>query len=157
MIRLVAMTEGEFRRYLATAVVGYAEERLRCGDCTREQAKARAEADYAALLPQGLATPGMFLYTIHSDGAREPIGLAWLAMPGRDGPQSAYLYDFAIAPTHRRRGYGAAALGAVEGLARRMGARQVALNVMGWNAPARALYEKAGFRIAGIGMFKMLE
>ena len=156
MIRLVPMTEGEFRRYLATAVVEYAEDRFKCGDCTREEAQARSEAGYATLLPQGLQTPGHFLYAIHSDGAREPIGLAWLAMPGRDGPHSAYLYDFAIAATHRRRGYGAAALRALEELARSMGARQMALNVMGWNAPARALYEKSGFGIAGIGMFKML-
>ena len=156
MIRLAPMTAGQFARYMETAVDDYAEGRFRCGDCTREEAQARAAEGYARLLPQGLATPGNFLYAIHSDGAREPIGLAWIAMPGPDGPQSAYLYDFAIAATHRRRGYGAASLRAVEGIARGMGARRLALNVMGWNAPARALYEKAGFGITGIGMCKTL-
>jgi ribosomal protein S18 acetylase RimI-like enzyme len=155
-VRLEPMTREQFARYMETAVEEYAEDRFKCGDCTREEALARSAGGYAKLLPQGLETPGQFLFVVHGAGEAAPVGLAWIAMPGPDGPHSAYLYDFSIVPEQRRKGYGAAALRAVEERARSMGARQLALNVMGWNAPARALYGAAGFGITGIGMNKML-
>ncbi len=156
MVRLVPMTGADFERYMATAIDEYAEDRFKCGDCTREEALERSRDGYAKLLPEGFSTPCQHLYRLHADGMEGAVGMAWIAMPGRDGPHSAYLYDFAIDAAHRRKGLGTAALQAVEAMAQSMGARQIALNVMGWNLGARSLYEKAGFGLTGIGMNKNL-
>ena len=131
------MSQADFAKYMETAVAEYAEDRFKCGDCTREEALERSRDGYAKLLPEGLVTPGQHLYRIHAEGEGGAVGMAWIAMPGLDGPQSAYLYDFAIDPAHRRKGLGTAALQAVEAMAQSLGARQIALNVMGWNLGAR--------------------
>lgn len=89
-MRLVPMTQSEFDSYLERAVPEYAQAHIQAGDCEPGEALILAQADYASLLPVGLATPGHHLFTLR-------------------------------------------------------------------NAAARALYEECGYRIAGIGMTKVLE
>ncbi len=56
----------------------------------------------------------------------------------------------AVAETARGRGVGRALLDAVMDEARRQGALRISLRVLGHNAPARRLYESAGFVVEGI-------
>jgi ribosomal protein S18 acetylase RimI-like enzyme len=50
----------------------------------------------------------------------------------------------------RRRGIGRALLDAARAEACRQGARRLTLRVLGYNAPARRLYESAGFVVEGV-------
>jgi len=155
MVRLAAMTQAEFERYMESAVEDYAQSRFRCGDCAIEEARAHAAGDYRALLPEGLATPDQFLFTIRSE-ADEAVGMVWLAMRERYATKTAYIYDIRTDEAHRGKGHGAAAMKAVEAEASRKGAVRISLNVMSWNHAARRLYERCGYGVVGIGMSKEL-
>lgn len=56
----------------------------------------------------------------------------------------------AVAPAHRRRGFGRRVLGALMDRAHRCGATRATLEVAGGNGPARGLYGALGFRTAGV-------
>jgi len=56
------------------------------------------------------------------------------------------LYDIVVAEEKRRRGFGEAIVAAILERAADLGARRAYLQVVAANAPARALYEKLGFR-----------
>jgi ribosomal protein S18 acetylase RimI-like enzyme len=56
----------------------------------------------------------------------------------------------AIGPAHRRRGIAGLLLDAAVATARARGARRLTLRVLAPNAPARALYERAGFVVEGV-------
>ena len=156
MVRLVPMTPQHFARYLERAVPEYAQAHLKAGDCEPEEALELAQADYDSLLPAGLATPGHQLFSIVAHERQEPIGMLWFELREKRGRRSAYIFDFQIDPEWRGKGYGAAALQALDAMAATLGVKRINLNVMGWNHGAKALYEKQGFHVAGIGMTKIL-
>ena len=155
MVRLEAMSQAEFERYMDTAVEDYAQSRFKCGDCAIEEARAHAADDYRALLPDGLATADQSLFTLRAENG-EAVGMAWLAMRERYATKTAYIYDVQVDPAHRGKGYGAAAMKAVEAAAAGKGALRISLNVMSWNHGARRLYERCGYGVVGIGMSKEL-
>lgn len=61
-----------------------------------------------------------------------------------------HINNLAVLPAWRRRGVGRALLEAVLDEARRLGAMRATLEVRASNQAARALYERAGFRPAGL-------
>lgn len=155
MIRLEPMSEAEFASYLARAVPSYAQAHLDAGDVHPDEALSRARQDYDELLPEGLRTPNEHLFTLAHEtlGA---VGMIWFELRERRGAKSAYLYDFEIREDLRGRGLGREALQRLEERLRELGVQRVGLNVFGHNRAARALYEKVGFEITGIGMTKKL-
>ena len=70
---------------------------------------------------------------------------------------TTFIYDFNIREDLRGNGYGRTTLEKVEELIRQMGIGKVFLHVFGYNHAARALYEKMGYQITGIGMTKSLD
>ena len=156
MIRLEPMTPAQYERYLETAIPSYAQAHLRAGDCTAEEAPRLAKMDYDELLPQGLATPNQHLCSIFAEELVEPVGMIWFALREARGRKTAYIYDFIVEPQWRGKGYGTETLRLVEGLLAAQGVTRLSLNVMGWTHQARALYERTGFAVAGIGMTKVI-
>ena len=157
MIRLVPMTAEQFERYLEPAIAGYAQAHVKAGDCSPEEALVLAKAEYESLLPRGLSSPNEHLFSIYADGHAEPVGMLWFEAREKRGRKSAYIFDFQVDPKWRGKGYGTAALRELDRLAASMGIGRIGLNVMGWNSGAKALYERCGFSVAGIGMTKVLE
>ena len=155
MLRLAPMTEAEFAAYLARAVRSYADAHTRAGDVEPEEALERAQKDYDELLPEGLRSKNQHLFTLTHEtlGA---IGLVWFELKERRGKKSAYLFDIEVREDLRGQGLGRRALELVEAKLRELGARSVGLNVFGYNHAARALYEKMGYQITGMGMKKEL-
>ena len=90
-------------------------------------------------LATALADPACFAFT---------RGAEALAL-GREIAGEAELLTLAVAPAGRRAGTGAALLAAFEAEARTRGARDAFLEVADDNAPARALYARAGWREVG--------
>lgn len=60
-----------------------------------------------------------------------------------------YISNVAVAPEHRRRGAAAALLIELEGRSRALGLSFLTLEVRQGNTPARALYEKLGYKTVG--------
>ena len=113
-----------------------------------EEARAKVERDLAAVLPDGLATAGTHVWAVEADG--RGVGTIYLGV--RDG--GAWLYDITIAAPERGRGYGRAAMLALEDEVRALGFERLALNVWGGNEVARGLYRSLGYAEDSVHMSK---
>ncbi|KAB1152048.1 GNAT family N-acetyltransferase [Micromonospora sp. AMSO12t] len=154
MLRLEPMTAEQYLRYRRRAEASYAQHIAESGALPAPEAERKAQEDYATLLPDGLATPGHHLWTVH-DGDDE-VGMFWLHVEQKsDGPH-AFCYDVEVRPEVRRRGHGRAMFQAVEQRCREWGVVSIGLSVFGFNLPARRLYEQLGFEATAIQMRKRL-
>jgi ribosomal protein S18 acetylase RimI-like enzyme len=162
MIELVPMTEDEFQTYLDYAARAYGETMVRSGDWQAAQAPELAQKTLRDLLPSGLSTPGQHLLAVHDPSLpapadAEPIGFLWIGITDRgDGP-CAYIYDFVILEPFRRRGYGKAALRAVEDWVRSGGAHMITAHVTSENTIARALYDDIGYTVDQATLTKLVD
>ena len=164
-IRLVPMSEGDYARFLEWAVLDYAQAKTQSGRWKPEDAQRLAAETFQNLLPDGLSTPNQYLLTIRDDNRLEdsqreidePVGFLWFGLQEQDGMTSAYLYEFTILKEYRRRGYGTAALRALEEAVRELGLDRIALHVFGHNEAARALYAKSGYVERNITMVKQID
>jgi RimJ/RimL family protein N-acetyltransferase len=154
MIALRAMTEEEFKAFLAQSVPGYASEKVKAGNWTPEEALERSRQDHTKLLPEGLASPNQYLYTIELGGS--PVGRLWLSVDRQRAGAAGFIYDLLVAEPFRRQGIAEEAMRLLEREALRLGVSSLALHVFGYNLAARALYEKLGYEITNINMSKAL-
>ncbi|MCI4367683.1 MAG: GNAT family N-acetyltransferase [Thermoplasmata archaeon] len=158
-IRLVPMTEDVYRGWLEGEIREYAEEHVRTGEWSKENAIARSQGEFHTLLPKGIATPGQFLYTLQDPGTSQTVGVVWFQAgvgPRPGEAPKAYVYDIVVRPEFRGKGYGEAAMRKVETEVRERGFGSLGLHVFGHNAVARSLYEKLGYVATNIVMKKTL-
>jgi ribosomal protein S18 acetylase RimI-like enzyme len=149
------MRHDEFAGYLAYFVPDYAAEISTNYDMDIDAATARAEAEAASSLPQGPETAGqVLLCLVDAEDAAEVLGYLWCA-PNAEA-RSVFIYDFYVAPEHRGKGYGRAALGALEEMFAGPDYGEIKLRVAADNPGARRLYEAAGYQVTGINMRKAL-
>ena len=156
MIRLEPMDEAAYERWQATSIPEYAQEKVEAGAWLESEALERSAQSYRELLPDGLATPGHVIRSIVND-EDERVGYVWWAPRDHPSGRVAFIYDIAVYPEHRRRGYAQAALAEVEAWARDHGLRGVQLHVHGANTGARDLYRKAGFIETDVTMLKRVD
>lgn len=157
MIQLIPMNESDFHTYCERAISEYAEEHVRGGRWSAAEAYEQAAKAYQKLLPDGLATPNQFLYTLTDESTQTPVGMLWFALESQAGQRVAFIYDVAIHPAFRRRGYATQAFQALEEQVRAQGVGQIRLHVFGHNYEARALDEKLGYVATNITMAKSLD
>ncbi|HEX5682535.1 MAG TPA: GNAT family N-acetyltransferase [Ideonella sp.] len=153
---LQRMTEAAYVRFTEAAVADYADDNVAAGRWPAEGALERSRLEQERLLPQGLATPGQHLFTIHDDASGAAVGVLWLSVTEHPGGRSGYVYDVAIDPPHRRRGHARAAFLALEAVARELGVDDIGLHVFAHNEGAQALYLALGYEPTGINMKKRL-
>lgn len=156
MTTLRPMRPELFETYVVAAIAGYAQENVAAGRWPQTGAQQRARADFAALLPQGLATPDHFLFEVVADGEGLPVGYAWLAIERKYGAVAAHVYGIEIKPEHRRQGHASRALQALESVAVAQGARSIGLNVFAPNTGAQTLYRQLGYLPTNMSMRKPL-
>jgi ribosomal protein S18 acetylase RimI-like enzyme len=147
------MTEPEYAALRAWLDEDYAQDVARAMDIPIEEARVAASKQAADLLKDGLATEGHYLWKIvaEQDAA---VGDLWVFVDPRR--RRAFIYFIGIDEAHRGKGYGKAAMLALEPEARSKGADHIDLNVFGDNATAIRLYEGLGYRPTAIGMRKGL-
>ena len=109
--------------------------------------------EFAELLPQGLATPDNFLFTI-TDLQATAVGVLWFAVRTRFDARVANVFDITVWPERRREGHAFRAFVALEDQVRALGLSGIALHVFGHNKGAQALYAKLGFQPTNISLFK---
>jgi RimJ/RimL family protein N-acetyltransferase len=151
------MSQSDFEVYLESAIGHYAQEHVRAGNWSPDQARKLSEDSYHSLLPDGVATPNQYLFTIEDQELGEKVGLLWFAVDERGGTPRAFLYDIQIDQAYRRRGYGTQALQALEAKVRELGLGRIMLHVFGHNHAARAIYAKLGYEVADLILSKELD
>ncbi len=153
MVTLQPMTEDEYNVYIPHLREGYAAERAQAEDLPLDEERKAADEQIAGLLPQGLRTPDHFLWRlVAEDGAR--VGVLWVHV--RPVERRAFIYDIELDAAQRGKGYGEAAMRALEERLRSGGITHIGLSVFGHNAVARALYDKMGYRVAATYMLKRI-
>ena len=90
----------------------------------------------------------IIVFYIAEEDARV-VGTTALSFQGPTG----YLSMVVVDPAYRRRGFAQALLERSRSMSARLGKRYVALDVLAKNAPARALYERAGYRSLRVQSF----
>ncbi len=142
-VRLRPLTAAEYPAFLVASKAGYAEGIEVHGGQSHEAAQRKAEADFPAVLPLALDTPGHHIFVVEVDG--QAVGRLWLAEREVAGRQVLYVYDVSIDAAHRGAGYGRAAMRLAEEEARARGIGRIELNVFGGNDVARGLYRSLGY------------
>jgi ribosomal protein S18 acetylase RimI-like enzyme len=148
------MQADEFPGYRDYFVVDYAQEIAANFGYTLEKSQNIAAQELLDDLPQTVATPDHFLFCIEESG-KETIGYLWYKL--LDKGQTVFILDFVVFESFRGRGYGKAALLALEEQLSQTGAEQIKLRVAFENKRALALYERVGFSMTGYNMVKVLE
>lgn len=155
MVILAPMPSDGWNTWRAASIRGHARDMVRVGAWAAEGAEDRAAAEFARLVPDGQATPGHEFWSILSDTG-ETVGAIWFGPGAEVGHGAAFIWDIVIDEAHRGRGYGRAALEAVEPLARARGYDAIRLHVFGDNQVARHLYRSAGYEETDVSMRKRL-
>jgi RimJ/RimL family protein N-acetyltransferase len=152
-VRLEPMTPERYVTWHAYSVAGYAEENVRSGRWTKEEALSRSEADFESLLPNGLDTVGQELWSV-VDSAGEEVGILWIATDRK--PNHAFIFDIEMNPDRRGEGFGTATLLALEDWCREHDISSIGLHVFGHNEGAWRLYKRMGYVETNVNMEKRL-
>lgn len=156
MIRFVTFTDADYRAWLIQAIPEFALTNVHDGRWTLEESIEKSKQAHAALLPQGLQTPGHFFVWLQDADSGADVGTLWWEESDKAGRREAFVYDIDIRESARRRGFGRAAFHELERVAREHGMQQLGLHVFGHNHGARRLYDELGFQPTSITMRKNL-
>lgn len=146
-LRLRAMTQEEYDDYRVRSQQEYAQDIADSRQLDLETALEQSATEFAELLPDGLASPGMHLWTAVSVDNAEPVGLGWLQLRQRPTGVSAWIYDIRVDASRQGQGWGRALMEALHDAARELGATSIALNVFGHNTTAISLYDSLGYAV----------
>ena len=156
MFRLEPMDAATFVAWRDATTREYAAEKVKAGNYPEAGADELAEAEFARLLPDGRATPGHEIRSMVNDDG-EKVGYAWFTIENRDVGRVVFIYDIAVDPAHRRKGYARLALADIDAYARDKGCIGVMLHVFGDNDGARQLYRSAGYVETNVMMLKRVD
>ncbi|WP_229068914.1 N-acetyltransferase [Actinoplanes sp. DH11] len=148
-VRLEPMTEDQYRPWRAEGEAHYARSVAASGQSAQEAARTAADT-YAKLLPDEFTTPDNHFWYAW-DGDRR-VGFLWMKVTG----ETAFVYNVAVEPDLRRRGYGRGIMLAAERWCQENALTRIGLQVFAHNPGARALYEQLGFTEVSRNMAKDL-
>ena len=115
---------------------------------------AQSAGEFAQLLPDGLASKDMHLFT--AAVGDEAVGIGWFELRQRASGVSAWIYDIRVDGARRGQGLGRGLLDALHDAARELGATSMTLNVFGDNPTAIRLYETSGYAVTAQQMKREL-
>ncbi len=157
MTRLRPMNDEEFRRSFEEGILRHADEMVRQGLWSREDATVAARSDMDQLLPQGKSTPGFVFLSIVDEVSGDRVGETWYSTESRGGRSHFWVHWISVYPPFRRRGHARSTFGLLETLARESGADRIGLHVLADNDEALAVYRKLGFSPTSHRMAKRLK
>ncbi len=153
-VTLVDLEEAQYRGYRKQLLRDYAEDKVRAGVWSPEEAETKSANEVDALLPEGTATRDHSLYSVRDESVPAEVGILWISPRDSGVGRSVWIYDIIVHEPFRRRGYARQILDLVETKAQELGAEKVELHVFGHNHGARALYDRMGYETTSIIMSK---
>jgi hypothetical protein len=81
VVTLRPLREDEYREWDTAHRRGYEHGLVDYAGMERDAARAKVERDVAAVLPEGLATPGTWIWAVEADG--RPVGAVFLGLRAR--------------------------------------------------------------------------
>ena len=157
MIRLVPMTEKEFEAFMIISMKDQSQGQVIAGEWKAEEAQGNIERLRSEFLPNGLATPNHYFFTIEEPTTSAKVGGLWYSVMEQAGERLVFVVDIQIYNEHRRQGYGSQAFMAMEDKVREMGITSIGLHVFKHNPSARDMYEKLGYSGTDESMLKKLD
>ncbi|WP_440113637.1 GNAT family N-acetyltransferase [Paenibacillus sp. QZ-Y1] len=154
-MELVAMNQEEYANFRVRSIKDFAEEKVQAGTWAAEEAQERAEASYDKYLPEGLNTPGNYIYNVVHE-AEGNVGYIWFNITENRRGKEAFLLDIVVEEVHRGKGYGTETMEALEQKALSLGVDRIGLHVFGHNVRASSLYRKMGYEVTDLTMYKDL-
>jgi ribosomal protein S18 acetylase RimI-like enzyme len=155
-VRLRPITAEEFPAWRAAFGRSYAAGIAEHAGMSEADAARKADDDFARLMADGYETAGMHMLVIE-DAAGETVGrICYSVGPDPAGNDRVFLFEIFVDGGARGRGYGRAAMLALEEETRRHGLDRIALNVFGGNEVARGLYRSLGYVERAVLMSKSL-
>ena len=148
------MSDEEYAEFHERSEASYAAEIAASRAVSLPEARRQAAEDHERLLPEGVRTPGHYLWTAYEGEA--PVGDLWLHVETKPDGLHAFGYGMEVRPELRRRGYGRAITAAAEQKCREMNVVSIGLTVFGPNKAAQSLYEDLGFEVTVLQMRKHL-
>lgn len=148
------MAEADYAAWQTAAKARYAMSMTDRG-MPEDDARAKADADHAAVLPDGIASPGAVLRVLCHEGAA--VGTLWISV-AEDLPDGVggYVFDVEVTAEHRGRGHGRSLMLVAEHECREAAADRIGLHVFTTNTPALRLYESLGYETARFHLAKPL-
>jgi ribosomal protein S18 acetylase RimI-like enzyme len=155
-VRFAPFTEVDYHAWLIQAIPAFALTNVEDGRWTLAESIDKSKEAHAALLPQGLQTPGHHFARLLDAAGGAQVGALWWQESDKVDGREAYVFNIEIDEPARRRGYARAAFLELERAARERGVRHLGLHVFGHNHGARRLYDELGFEPTSITMRKTL-
>jgi len=157
MVKLIPMEQSDFEIYFERGIVEYAEDKVRNGNWSAEEALERSRNEFQKELPDGLQSKNQFIYSIVEESSGQKLGMLWVDVKADTPHHPAFIYDFIIEEQFRGKGFGRQALTALDEKLLSMDVESIGLHVFGDNITAQELYKKAGYGITNINMKKILK
>ena len=155
MITLVPMTDEEYKNFLHVSIKEYAQDHVKDGKWTADEAIERSAEEFRSLLPDGIHTAGHYLCSIQHD-VLGIVGVLWYAISAKGNKETAFIYDVRVYDEFQGQGFGTEALQALEGTLRAKDVSSIGLHVFGHNQRAFNLYVRLGYIATNIRMSKEL-
>jgi GNAT superfamily N-acetyltransferase len=139
------MTKAAFDAFIEISMRDQAQGQVQASNWSAEEADELIKKQRDQFLPDGLATPNHFFFTIEDKDSATKVGGLWYTVVERDGKRQFFVMDIQVYDDYRRRGYGTQAFRMMEEKARKVGITTISLHVFKHNRSARAMYEKLGY------------
>lgn len=103
-VRLEPMSGARYLAWVPETVSGFAEQMVAADVLPAREARARAEQEFDALLPEGVHTPGHHLWSAYVDDTE--VGYLWVALRAGLEAVVAFVVDIAVVPSRHGQGLG---------------------------------------------------
>jgi ribosomal protein S18 acetylase RimI-like enzyme len=152
-VKLLPISEEDFRRYLKSEILEYAKEKVKSGNWEEREAFDLSTKSFRNLLPGGRETSGHSIMSIVDSISKDKVGVLWVEWNNKEH-NASFIWDIIIYDNFRRKGYGSAALKQLEKMAVEKGSSGISLHVFGHNKAAISMYESLGYYATNIIMKK---
>lgn len=153
-VTLQRMLTSEFPSWLARSCTEYVGDLVDLGQ-SREEAERAAAESMSSSFPDGVPSPGNDVFHVMNE-AGVAVGYLWIGQDVSADSRAWWIWDIVINLDQRGQGFGRAAMLLGEEHARSQGAHSLGLNVFGFNAGARGLYDSLVYETTSVKMLKKL-